>query len=203
VFSLLYELVDMFIVNISCPNAEAMAGDVTFLSDIMDGILDRRATMDEHKPIFIKLSPDISREQLDGILDYALRNGVEGVVAGNSTKSREGLSISEEKINSIGKGGLSGAPLFERNLQMVKYIHRKTGGRLPIIGCGGIMTPAQAKEMLDAGACLIEIYSGFIYEGPGFVEKILKELDPQNNKKAGKAKKDSPSSSPETQSANA
>ena len=188
-FSLLYDLVDMFVVNVSCPNVEGLTNlqDVSYLSEIMDGILDRRATMDEHKPIFIKLSPDVPNVQIDSILDYALRNGVEGVVAGNTTRKRDGLSTPEEKVNSIGKGGLSGAPLYERSLEMVKYIHQKSGGKLAIIGCGGIMTPAQAKAMLDAGASLIEVYTGFIYEGPGFVEKILKELDPPKKKKRKQA----------------
>ena len=190
-FSLLYELVDMFVVNVSCPNVEGLTNlqDVSFLSEIMDGILDRRATMEDHKPVFIKVSPDVPDIQLDAIIDYALRNGVEGLVAGNTTRSRDGLTASPEKINGIGKGGLSGAPLFEKSLRMVKYIHDKTSGKLPIIGCGGIMTPAQAKMMLDAGASLIEVYTGFIYEGPGFVEDILKELDPPKKKKDRSQKK--------------
>ena len=108
-------------------------------------------------------------------------SGVDGVVAGNTTRKRDGLTIPQEKIDEIGKGGMSGAPLYKKNLEMVRYIHEKTGGKLPIIGVGGIMTPQQALEMLDAGASLIEIYSGFIYEGPGFVEKILKAIE--SNKK--------------------
>ena len=104
-------------------------------------------------------------------------SGVDGIVAGNTTRKRDGLTIPQEKIDEIGKGGMSGAPLYKKNLEMVRYIHEKTGGKLPIVGVGGIMSPEQAKEMLAAGASLIEIYSGFIYEGPGFVEKILKSLD--------------------------
>ncbi|MBQ8070565.1 MAG: quinone-dependent dihydroorotate dehydrogenase [Bacteroidales bacterium] len=193
-FSLLYDLVDMFVVNISFPTAGRPTDlqDVSFLSEIMDGLLDRRATMEEHKPVFIKLSPDIPDIQLDAILDYALRNGVEGIVAGNATSSREGLSTSEERLNSLGKGGICGAPLYEKSLRMVRYIHDKTRGKLPIIGCGGISNAAQAREMLDAGASLIEVYTGFIYEGPGFVERLLKGLDPPKEKKEKKKGKKSP-----------
>ena len=98
-------------------------------------------------------------------------------MAGNTTRTRDGLSLPKEKIEEIGRGGMSGAPLYSKNLEMVRYIYGKTGGRLPIIGAGGIMSPEQAQDMLDAGASLIEIYTGFIYEGPGFVERILKHLD--------------------------
>jgi len=103
-------------------------------------------------------------------------SGIDGVVASNTTRSREGLVTAPETVEQIGNGGLSGAPLFERSLEMVRYIREKTGGCLPIIGVGGIMTPAQAREMLDAGASLIEVYTGFIYEGPRFVRRILKHL---------------------------
>ena len=101
---------------------------------------------------------------------------MDGIIACNTTTSREGLSTNPDKIRKIGKGGLSGAPLFERSLEMVRYIHQKTNGRLPIIGVGGISTPEQARQMLDAGASLIEVYTGFIYEGPSVVKKILKGL---------------------------
>ena len=103
-------------------------------------------------------------------------SGVDGIIAGNTTTSREGLTTNPARVEKIGKGGLSGAPLFERSLALVKHIHEYTGGRLPIIGVGGIMGPEQAKLMLDAGASLIEICTGFIYEGPSAVKKILRKL---------------------------
>ena len=119
---------------------------------------------------------NISREHLDEIIDLALISGLDGVIATNTTNSREGLKVSDEKIQSIGNGGLSGAPLFERSLETVKYIHKKTDGQLPIIAVGGIMSPEQAHKMLQAGASLVQIYSGFIYNGPGFVKDINKYL---------------------------
>ncbi|MDY6377552.1 MAG: nitronate monooxygenase, partial [Bacteroidales bacterium] len=100
--------------------------------------------------------------------------------SGNTTRSRENLMTSENAVKKIGNGGLSGAPLYEKNLEMVNYIHEKSEGRLPIIAVGGIMTPEQAKAMLDAGASLIEIYTAFIYEGPSIIKRILKYLE--NNK---------------------
>ena len=103
-------------------------------------------------------------------------------MAGNTTRSRDGLnSISKEKIEEIGNGGMSGAPVHKKNLELVRYVHTKSDGKLPIIGVGGIMTPEQAKDMMDAGASLVEIYSGFIYEGPALIKKILKHLEQTNN----------------------
>ncbi len=178
-FSLLYDFVDMFVINISCPNVEGLTKlqDVSSLSDIMDNLLNMRTVFDTYKPILLKLSPDLAHVQIDEILEYAMLSGIDGIVAGNTSRKRDGLTIPQSKIDEIGKGGMSGAPIYHKNLEMVRYIHSKTAGKLPIIGVGGIMTPEQAKEMVDAGASLIEIYSGFIYKGPGFVEKILKSLD--------------------------
>ena len=100
------------------------------------------------------------------------------------------MSTNPERIREIGNGGLSGAPLFQKSLELVKHIHAHTKGRLPIVGCGGIMTPEQAQEMLDAGASLLEIYTGFIYEGPALVRKMVKLLD--NHKKKEHSKTESP-----------
>ena len=178
-FSLLYDFVDMFVINISCPNVVGLTSlqEVSSLSDIMDNLLNMRTGFDTYKPILLKLSPDLTHSQIDEILDYAVVSGIDGIVAGNTTRSRDGLTIPEEKIKEIGNGGMSGAPVHQKNLEMVRYIYGTTGSKLPILGVGGIMTPEQAKEMLDAGASLIEIYTGFIYEGPAFVEKILKYID--------------------------
>ncbi len=179
-FGLLYDFVDMFVVNISCPNVVGLTAlqDITFLSEIVDKLLELRMYYDVYKPILLKVSPDLSHQQLDEIIEYCLSSGIDGIVAGNTTRSRDGLtSISAEKIEAIGNGGMSGAPLYSKNLELVKYIHSKSEGMLPIVGVGGIMSPEQAREMLDAGASLIEIYSGFIYEGPSLVKNINKHLE--------------------------
>ena len=179
-FGLLYDFVDMFVVNVSCPNVVGLTSlqDITFLSDIVDRLLNLRMLYDTYKPILLKVSPDLARQQLDEITDYCLRSGIDGLVAGNTTRSRDGIgSMSAEEIEKIGNGGLSGAPLHRKNLELVRYIHEKSNGRLPIIGVGGIMSPEDAEEMLDAGASLVEIYSGFVYEGPGLVKRILMQLE--------------------------
>ena len=177
-FSLLYDYVDYFTLNVSCPNVKDLTKlqDISVLSNIIDHLLEQRRYYDEYRPILLKISPDISREHLDEIIDLALISGLDGVIATNTTNSREGLKSSPQKIEAIGNGGLSGAPLFERSLETIKYIHKKTNGILPIIGVGGIMTPEQAQQMLDAGASLIQIYSGFIYNGPALVKNILKHI---------------------------
>ena len=109
-------------------------------------------------------------------------------MAGNTTRSREGLtSISQTKIEEIGNGGMSGAPIHKKNLELVRYVHERSQGKLPIIGVGGIMSPEDAKEMMDAGASLVEIYTGFIYEGPGLIKRIIKHLEEDNKNKIAEA----------------
>ena len=184
-FGLLYDFVDMFVVNVSCPNVVGLTSlqDISFLSDIIDRLLNLRMYYDTYRPILLKVSPDLSQKQIDDIVDYCLRSGIDGIVAGNTTRSREGLTIDQAKIEKIGNGGLSGAPLHKKNVELVRYINQRAEGKLPIIGVGGIMSGADAKEMLDAGASLVEIYSGFIYEGPALIKKIIKHLEKEQLKK--------------------
>lgn len=179
-FAMLYDFVDMFVVNVSCPNVVGLTSlqDISFLSDIVDRLLDLRMYYDTYRPILLKVSPDLSHQHLDEIIDYCLRSGIDGLVAGNTTRSREGLTISEQAIEKIGNGGMSGAPVHKKNLELVRYIHTRSQGKMPIIGVGGIMSPADAKAMLDAGASLVEIYTGFIYEGPALIKNIQKYLSP-------------------------
>lgn len=178
-FALLYDFVDMFVVNVSCPNVVGLTSlqDISFLSEIVDRLLNLRMYYDNYRPILLKVSPDLSKEQLDDIVDYCLRSGIDGIVAGNTTRSRDGLTISKEEIEKIGNGGMSGAPVHKKNLELVRYIHSKTEGKLPIIGVGGIMSEENAKAMIDAGASLVEIYSGFIYEGPALIKRIIRHLE--------------------------
>lgn len=177
-FSLLFDFADMFTVNISMPNESGVltVEDTSSLEDVMDPILDLRLCYDSYKPILIKVSPDIPYEQLDAMLDYCMLSGVDGVIAGGPTRKRDGLTCSERKIKGAGPGGTSGAPLFEQNLALVKHISEHTKGRFPIIGCGGIMTPKQAELMLSAGASLIQMHTGILFEGPKLVKKTLKHL---------------------------
>ena len=178
----MYDFVDMFVLNVSCPNVVGLTSlqDITFLSEIVDKLLNLRMYYDEYRPILLKVSPDLPKEQLDDIIDYCLRSGIDGMVAGNTTRTRDGLTISKEQIEKIGNGGMSGAPVHKKNLELVRYISSKTKGKLPIVGVGGIMSGKEAKDMLDAGASLVEIYSGFIYEGPALVKNINKYLENQS-----------------------
>ena len=178
-FALLYDFVDMFVVNVSCPNVVGLTSlqDISFLSEIVDKLLSLRMYYDEYRPILLKVSPDLSKEQLDDIVDYCLRSGIDGIVAGNTTRSRDGLSISQDKIEKIGNGGMSGAPIHKKNVELVRYVNEKAQGKLPIIGVGGIMSGEDAMDMINAGASLVEVYSGFIFEGPGLVKRIIKYLE--------------------------
>jgi dihydroorotate dehydrogenase len=122
--------------------------------------------------MLVKLAPDLSDEELDDALQVILANRMDGIIATNSTLSRQGL----KSPLAIESGGLSGAPLFKRSLQMVKDIYQRTGGRIPIIGVGGILNTNGVQQMLDAGAQLVQMYTGLVYKGPGLVKKILQEL---------------------------
>ena len=177
-FATLYDFVDYFVLNVSCPNVKNLdkLQDISSLSEIIDRLLTLRRYFDDYRPILLKVSPDIPVKQLDDIIELVLVSGLDGVIATNTTRSREGLKSDPESIKAIGDGGLSGAPLFERSIEFVKYINQKTNGQLPIIAVGGIMSAEQAKQMLDAGASLIQVYSGFVYNGPSFVKQINKYL---------------------------
>ncbi|PKP00445.1 MAG: quinone-dependent dihydroorotate dehydrogenase [Bacteroidetes bacterium HGW-Bacteroidetes-8] len=177
-FAQLYDFVDYFVVNVSCPNVKGVTKlqDINSLSEIVDRLTTLRKYFDEYRPILLKVSPDLTFEQLDEIIDLILVSGMDGIVATNTTISREFLTSPSDRVEFIGDGGLSGAPLYRKSLEIVQYIYNKTGGQLPIIAVGGVMTPKQAKEMIDSGASLVQIYTGFIYNGPGFVRRVLRHL---------------------------
>ena len=131
------------------------------------------------RPIFLKIAPDLTQEQLDDVIDLALEIKLDGLVATNTTISREELVTHTSKLVTIGNGGLSGLPLKHRSTEILKYICQKTGGQIPVIASGGIFTGEDAKEKLAAGASLVQVWTGFIYEGPGIVKRICKSLNEQ------------------------
>ncbi|MDR0419195.1 MAG: quinone-dependent dihydroorotate dehydrogenase [Prevotellaceae bacterium] len=180
----LYGVVDYFVVNVSCPNVSDLCKlqNQEQLAEIVKGLTDFRRGQEEYRPIQLKISPDLTNEQIDEMIDVINKEGLDGIVATNTTTKREGLSSPQSTVEAIGNGGLSGAPLTKRSLEVVKYIHEKTNGIMPIIGVGGIMTVQDALNMLDAGASLIQVYSGFIYDGPAFVRKICKAIVTRKNK---------------------
>ena len=129
------------------------------------------------RPILLKIAPDLTDGQLDDIIDIVSTVGIDGIIATNTTISRAGLQTADSEIDSIGNGGLSGKPVQARSTEVIRYIHSKSNGSIPIIGVGGVRDAASAKEKLEAGASLVQLYSGFIYEGPGIVKRIVAGLE--------------------------
>jgi len=177
-FRKLYDYVDYFVVNVSCPNI----GDISKLQDqetleaILGKLSDIRKTMSVYKPVLLKISPDLNFNQIDETIDIIQQLGIDGIVAVNTTITRDGLTVPEKMIKKIGKGGLSGGPLRNRSNEIIRYIRKKTGGKLPIIASGGVISVDDAIEKIESGADLVQVYTGFIYEGPGFVREINKKL---------------------------
>jgi len=172
-FKEMHDYVDYFTVNVSCPNIKDLKElqDKEALLELLTELKNINISKEKPKPILLKISPDLTWVQLDDTLEIIKRTGIDGIVAVNTTTSRSGLDYSEKEINDIGNGGLSGLPLKNRATEMIKYIHDKTNGELPIIGVGGIMNSEDIKEKLDAGASLVQVFTGFIYEGPGIVKQ--------------------------------
>jgi dihydroorotate dehydrogenase len=128
------------------------------------------------KPILLKIAPDLSWQQIDDVIDLALEIKLDGLVATNTTISREGLSTSQGELTAIGAGGLSGRPLTKRSTEVVAYISQKTKRQIPIIASGGIFTAGDANEKIEAGASLVQVWTGFIYEGPQIVRNICRDI---------------------------
>jgi dihydroorotate dehydrogenase len=176
-FRELYDVVDYFVVNVSSPNTPGLRElqDKEPLTRLLDRLQEINRQY-KHKPILLKIAPDLTNEQLDDIIDIIRNTGLAGIVASNTTISRQGLQTPATQVSDIGAGGLSGAPLRERATEVVRYIHTRSNGAFPIIASGGIFTAADAQEKLDAGASLVQVYTGFIYEGPAIAKKICKGL---------------------------
>jgi len=177
-FQKLYPYVDYFTVNVSCPNVANLSKlqNISSLSGILSAVLAERDRQEYRKPVLVKISPDISFIHLDEILDVAEKMGIDGIVAINTTTERNNLTIGNKQIELLGKGGLSGKPLTWKALETVNYIRQHTKGRLPVIGVGGVMTAEDAINMINAGATLVQVYTGFIYEGPAIVKKINRKI---------------------------
>ena len=177
-FNALHPYVDFFVVNVSSPNTPGLRElqEKDALKKILMHLQSLNQSFPVARPILLKIAPDLSWSQLDDVIDLAKEIKLDGLVATNTTISRENLSISADQIQSIGAGGLSGKPLEERSTEVLAYITNKTKGIIPVIGSGGIFTAADAKKKLNAGASLLEVWTGFIYQGPVIVKKICKSL---------------------------
>ena len=181
-FKELHPYVDYFVVNVSSPNTPGLRElqEKDSLRRILRHLQMINNGKAVAKPILLKIAPDLMREQLDDVIDLALEIKLDGIVATNTTIDREGL---DHHVDTGTKetGGLSGKPLQERSTEIVKYINDKTKGEIPIIASGGVFTGSDAKEKFDAGASLVQVWTGFIYEGPGIVKNICKYLSKINN----------------------
>lgn len=177
-FEALFPYVDYFVVNVSSPNTPGLR-DLQEKEPLKKLLLTMKMLSNQKqkpKPVLLKIAPDLTLTQLDDIVEILKESGTDGVIATNTTISREGLTTSKDTIAKIGAGGLSGAPVRDRSTQVIAYLRAKLGPGYPIVGVGGIMKPEDAVEKLKAGADLVQIYTGFIYEGPAFVKRILKEI---------------------------
>lgn len=177
-FETLHDVVDYFVVNVSCPNVKNLTKlqDTDFLTELLLKLKDINASKKVQKPILLKIAPDLNEPQLDEIISLVKTTSIDGIIATNTTTSREQLTISDEEIAGIGNGGLSGLPLKERSTEVIRYLATQSNKAFPIIGVGGIHSAEDAMEKINAGADLVQIYTGFIYEGPKLVKEINKKI---------------------------
>ena len=177
-FKALFDYVDYFVVNVSSPNTPDLRAlqEKEPLKKILAALQLVNESYPKKKPLLLKIAPDLSNEQLDDIVEIMLELKMDGIVATNTTIQRSGLLADDLQIEKIGTGGLSGRPLSQRSTEVIRYIHQKSKGAFPIMGVGGIHSVEDALEKLDAGATLLQIYTGFIYEGPMLNKRINKAI---------------------------
>jgi dihydroorotate dehydrogenase len=177
-FKELYKVVDYFVVNVSSPNTPGLRElqDKEPLTILLNRLQTLNKKKGGSKPILLKIAPDLTDDQLNDIIEIVKTTEIHGIVATNTTIGRKGLHTPESEINIAGAGGLSGLPLKQRATEVVRYIHTHSNGEIPIIAVGGIFTAEDALDKLSAGASLVQVYTGFIYEGPGIAKKICKGL---------------------------
>ena len=177
-FDALYDVVDYFVVNVSSPNTPNLRAlqEKEPLKKILFQLQEINQYKIKRKPILLKIAPDLSNEQLDDIIEIIFDTKLDGIVATNTTISRENLLAEKSKIDAIGNGGLSGKPLTKKSTEIIKYIAEKSQNKIPIIAVGGIMTAEDAIEKLNAGASLVQLYTGFIYEGPSLIKEINERI---------------------------
>ncbi|MBX3164413.1 MAG: quinone-dependent dihydroorotate dehydrogenase [Bacteroidetes bacterium] len=177
-FNELYDVVDYFVVNVSSPNTPNLRAlqDKEPLTVLLNTLQKLNESKRKPKPILLKIAPDLTDTQLDDIIEIVKYTNIAGVIATNTTISREGLNYKQTDIEKIGAGGLSGKPLTERSTQVIRYLKQKSGNAFPVIGVGGIHSAEDALEKLEAGADLIQLYTGFIYEGPKLIKEINERL---------------------------
>lgn len=174
----LHAVVDYFVVNVSCPNVGSLVKlqNRDFLTDLLKSLKEINRELNQERPILLKIAPDLNTIQLDEIIEIVRDSQIDGVVATNTSTSRENLVTDKNAVAQIGHGGLSGKPIRERSTEVIRYLSEKSGKAFPIIGVGGIHSAADALEKIKAGADLVQVYTGFIYEGPSLVKQINKQI---------------------------
>ena len=177
----LHPYVDYFVLNVSCPNvgSHAKLNDKDYLEELIGAVQKANSSFEIQKPILLKIAPDLNTTQLDEIVELVLDTKLDGVIASNTSTDRSGLKASEERLQEIGNGGLSGQPIKDKSTAVIKHLSEKSEKAFPIIGVGGIHSVADALEKINAGADLLQIYTGFIYEGPSLIKKINKAIRSQ------------------------
>lgn len=178
-FNVLFDHVHYFVVNVSSPNTPGLRDlqEKEPLTKLLAELQKRNNAKTTPKPILLKIAPDLTNSQLDDIIDIVLNTKIAGVIATNTTISRENLQSPILNLQSIGAGGLSGLPVRARSTEVIRYLSEKSEKAFPIIGVGGIHSADDAVEKLNAGASLVQLYTGFIYEGPGLVKRICKAVN--------------------------
>ena len=177
-FNALFPYVDYFVVNVSSPNTPNLRAlqDKGPLLELLQVVQEQNNKQAKQKPVLLKIAPDLTDGQLDDIVDIVFQTKLSGLIVSNTTIDRSTLKTNENRISEIGNGGLSGKPLSDRSTNIIKYIHSKSEGKITMIGVGGIYSPEDAIAKLDAGASLVQIYSGLVYEGPTLIKRINKAL---------------------------
>lgn len=174
----LHPFVDYFVVNVSSPNTPNLRElqEKEPLKELLNAVMKVNAQFEIHRPILLKIAPDLNDSQLDDIIEIMQETKLDGLVATNTSIDRAGLKTKKESVDNIGAGGLSGKPLAQRSTEVIRYLHKHSNGSFPIIGVGGIHSVEDALEKLEAGAQLLQIYTGFIYEGPSLIAKINRAI---------------------------
>ena len=177
-FKGLHPYVDYFVLNVSCPNvgSHEKLNDKEYLLELILAIQNLNLLEPTQKPILLKIAPDLNNNQLDEIIEIVAETKIDGIIASNTSTSRSGLKASKKHLQEIGNGGLSGLPIKEKSTRVIKYLKDTSNKAFPIIGVGGIHSAEDALEKIEAGADLVQIYTGFIYEGPGLIKQINKAL---------------------------
>jgi dihydroorotate dehydrogenase len=177
-FEALFNHVDYFVVNVSSPNTPNLRElqEKAPLKALLNAVMAKNLAKPNPKPILLKIAPDLNDTQLDDIIEIVAETKIDGVIATNTTISRAGLKTPDKTVEEIGAGGLSGKVVRSRSTEVIRYLNNKSDGKLKIVGVGGINTAQDAIEKLEAGACLVQVYTGFIYEGPSMIKKINKGI---------------------------